>query len=436
MYTSHGMWKTAPHLRYLCKVIQNVAERKMRHVIVTMPPRHGKSEVISKTFPAWYLGNYPDDEVILSSYGAKLAFNFSRIARNKFSDFGSEIFNLELAKDSSAVDNWKIENHSGGLSAAGVGGSLTGKGARIAIIDDPLKGREAANSANERERVIEWFKSTVFTRLTPDGSIIIVLTRWHTNDLAGELLKNFPDKYTLINFPAIAEENDVLGRKAGDPLWPDRFNLTTLNEIKEQIGTYEWLSLYQQRPVALEGNIFKRNTVKYVDTIPEGLEIYQTVDPAISLKTTADYFVLLTYGIQPESKDIFLIDLFVGRLSFTEQCSTIINYYTKWHPLSIGIESVAYQAALSNTLSEKTFLPIKPLHPVVDKLTRAMRITPKFEAGKVYIYKKLPFIGLLEEQLFDFPNGEHDDIVDTISAIADMTDIQARWDSKENWGIF
>ena len=240
MYTSHGMWKTAPHLRYLCKIIQNVAERKMRHVIVTMPPRHGKSEVISKTFPAWYLGNYPDDEVILSSYGAKLAFNFSRIARNKFSDFGSEIFNLELAKDSSAVDNWKIEKHSGGLSAAGVGGALTGKGARIAIIDDPLKGREAANSANERERVIEWFKSTVFTRLTPDGSIIIVLTRWHTNDLAGELLKNFPDKYTLINFPAIAEENDVLGRKAGDPLWPDRFNLTTLNEIKEQIGTYVW----------------------------------------------------------------------------------------------------------------------------------------------------------------------------------------------------
>ena len=102
MYTSHGMWKTAPHLRYLCKIIQNVAERKMRHVIVTMPPRHGKSEVISKTFPAWYLGNYPDDEVILSSYGAKLAFNFSRIARNKFSDFGSEIFNLELAKDTTA----------------------------------------------------------------------------------------------------------------------------------------------------------------------------------------------------------------------------------------------------------------------------------------------------------------------------------------------
>src|SRR5690606_463657 len=192
-YESQGHWSIAPHLELLCREIQEV-ERRVREgegdrLMVFMPPRHGKSEVVSKKGPAWLLGRNPDWEIIISSYAADLAYDFSRIARTTLKAQGPPLWGVDVDPESSAVGRWGIKDHRGGLIAAGVGGPITGRGAHIAIIDDPFKNWQDAQSATIREMVWNWYRSTLRTRLAPGGAIILVMTRWHVDDLAGRLLK-------------------------------------------------------------------------------------------------------------------------------------------------------------------------------------------------------------------------------------------------------
>ena len=204
--------------------------------MVFMPPRHGKSEVVSKKFPAWFLGRNPDKEIIISSYAADLAYDFSRIARNTFREWGPKLWGLNLADDSGAVGRWGIQGRRGGLVAAGVGGPITGRGAHVAIIDDPFKNYEESASETVREKVLNWYKSTLRTRLAPGGAIVLVMTRWHEKDLAGELetamTEEDGEQWEIIELPAIAKENDILGRQPGEPLWPARYPLTELRATK------------------------------------------------------------------------------------------------------------------------------------------------------------------------------------------------------------
>ena len=186
-YDGRGAWQPAKHLDLLCEKLEAVERGELLRLMVFMPPRHGKSEVVSKKFPAWYLGRNPDKEIIISSYSADLAYDFSRIARNTFREWGPKLWGLNLADDSSAVGRWGIQGHRGGLVAAGVGGPITGRGAHVAIIDDPFKNYEEAASETIRQKVLNWYKSTLRTRLAPGGAIVLVMTRWHEKDLAGEL---------------------------------------------------------------------------------------------------------------------------------------------------------------------------------------------------------------------------------------------------------
>ncbi|HPB88203.1 MAG TPA: phage terminase large subunit [Thermotogota bacterium] len=413
-------WVDGEHLRIIAGKLQEVAEGKLKKMIVTLPPRHGKSELISKKFPAWYLLQNPNQEIIISTYSADLSYDFSRIARSTFSRH-SELFDLQLAKDSQSVARWGIEGYRGGLVAAGVGGPITGRGFHVGIIDDPIKNREEANSDTIRKKIIEWYKSTFRTRAYPNAAQIIVQTRWHEADLTGVLLQEQPEEWFLLNLPAFAEDNDPIGRREGAPLWPERYSEHELLKIKKDIGTYEWLALYQQRPTALEGNIFRKEWFRYTGSIPKNITIYQTIDPAVSTKTEADYFVELTFGVD-DKHNIYIIDLFRGKLEFPDQIRAIESNYIKWKPLRIGIESVAYQAALEQTLRTKSMLPVMKLRPSADKVTRALRVTPMFENGKVYIYDHFPNKPEFETELMQFPNGRHDDIVDSVSYIADMVD--------------
>ncbi|WP_075780214.1 phage terminase large subunit [Marinitoga sp. 1137] len=414
-YDGSGYWKDGNHLKFLAKKLEEVAEGKIKKLMVFMPPRHGKSELISKKFPAWFLGKYPDKEIIITAYSAELAYDFSRIARETLRRH-EKLFGVSLDKRTQAVQHWGIENTRGGLMAAGVGGPITGRGFHVGIIDDPIKNREEANSETIRNKIWDWYRSTFRTRAYPDASIILVLTRWHEDDLAGRLLKEQKDEWEIIELPAIAEEDDVLGRKKGDSLWEERYSKEELMKIKRDIGTFEWLALYQQKPTALDGNIFKREWFQYADNYPKNLRIYQTVDLAISKKDSADYFVILTFGMD-SNKNIFILDNYADHIGFLKQIEMIQYYYQKWKPLRIGIESTQYQAALTQYLKGKTALPVKPLRPSADKITRALRITPHFENKKVFILRHLNQLSLLEEQLISFPNGKHDDIVDAVSYI-------------------
>lgn len=423
----------------------------IKRLMVFMPPRHFKSQTATVHFPAWVLGRNSDKRIITASYSADLSKGFSRQTRGLVREHGTGLFNIQLSDESSAVDNWNIAEHRGGLSTAGVGSALTGKGADILIIDDPHKDREEANSKTMRDRVWSWYTSTARTRLEPDGSIILIQTRWHEEDLAGLLMQamqsndEYAEQWEIIDFAAFAENDDILGRQLGEALWPEQFPSKILNGIKASIGSYEFISLYQQRPRALEGGAFKahwlkwytKNEISFHDESwwyhDERMTLYQGVDPAISEKESADDFVIFTIGITEKNHKIILLDCFDGHLEFTEQPTKIISKYQEWLPGRVGIEVNAYQKALAQQTVKDAVIPVKRLHHSGDKYTRLMTMTPYFENGQVFCRQalddemawtdstRLPHIRIHQkfrkfyEQAVTYgPKAAHDDILDAL----------------------
>jgi len=248
------------------KLVQ-VATGDIKRLMVLMPPRSGKSQFISQYFPPWFLGHGPDKRVILTSYEADFAASWGWKARNVFEEYGSEIFGLSVRSDSSARNRWDIVNHTGGMNTAGVGGAITGKGADLLLIDDPVKNAEDANSELKRDKAWDWYQSTAYTRLEPNAAIILIMTRWHPEDLGGLLLKEMDaggEQWDVLKFPAIAEENDILGRNVGDPLWGDRYPIESLEAIRDTVGAYWWAAMYQQTPYSRTGGMFKRSDFEVV----------------------------------------------------------------------------------------------------------------------------------------------------------------------------
>lgn len=393
----------AKHQLYLDNILMDVEAGRKKRVIINMPPRHFKSQTSTAHFPAWYLGRNPDHMVMTASYAASLVEDFSAQTRALITEFGPELFGVTISQRSRKINNWKMAGHIGGLKCAGVGGSLTGKGAHLAIIDDPHKDRAEANSDTVRERVWEWYTSVLRTRLEPNGAIIVIQTRWHDEDLAGKLIMAmgaddpYADQWEIISFPALAEENDVLGRKEGEPLW---FDLKTYYSFRSSIGTYEWHPQYQQRPQDVGGGAFKaywwkwytKNDVSYDPTTEtwyfhgEPMVLWQGTDPAISEDDAADDFVLFTIGITPTNKIVFL-DPFDGHLEFTEQVKMVVHKYQEWMPMQNGIEEVAYQKALKQQVIKDALVNIKAItrNNKVDKYTRIMTMTPYAENGQMYM---------------------------------------------------
>lgn len=404
-------------------------------MIVTEPPRHGKSELISRYFPAWYLGIFPDERIILTSYEADFAASWGRKARDTVEEFGGELFGIRVRQDSSAANRWDIEGHSGGMVTAGAGGPITGRGGNVIIIDDPFKNAEEANSKRIRDKVWEWYQSTLYTRLEPGGAIIIVMTRWHEDDLVGRLLNpeyGEVEDWEIINLPAVAEEGDVLGREPGEALWPERYDLAELKRIKKTVGSYWWNALYQQKPSPAAGNKFKRAWFRYFEIDDEHVVLhtpgeeqerkrvplnqcwcFQTCDPAASTKTSADYFVLATWLVTPH-KDLLLRDVIRMRLEGPDQPKLFEQGYRRWNPKLQGVETKSMGLTLFQTLRRKG-LPVIDLKAETDKETRALPVMARMEAGTVYFLKNGQWLGDYEDELLVFPNGEHDDQVDVTS---------------------
>lgn len=424
-YCSGNRWYPAEHLVMLSDVLMDVADGKIRHLMVTIPPRHGKSTLISHYYPVWYLGRYPDNRIIGASYEADFAAQWGYKARNTMSEHGKALFGLSVSGDSSARDRWDIAGHSGGMNTAGVGGAITGKGSNLLLIDDPVKNAEEANSKTYRDKTYEWYKSTAYTRLEPGGSVVLIMTRWHSDDLAGRLLQDEPDMWTVINLPAIAEENDMLGRQPGEALFPKRFNVDALMEIKKTVGPYWWNALYQQRPSALEGTIFKKQYLKYA-TLNNGIIdlgdkkvvlseclIFQTCDPAVSTKASADYFVLGTWALT-KSNDLIWLDDIRTRLEGPDQINLFKQAHLRWKPAVQLVESVGVGKTLFQMLKREG-LPVVELKAETDKVTRALPAAARMEAGCIYLLKTLPDLADIEDELLSFPKGSHDDIVDVLS---------------------
>ena len=400
-YDSDYRDREGKHLDLLDETLMKVSTGQLKRVIVTMPPRHGKSERVSKKFPAWHVGRNPGDEMILASYSVDLSRGFSRIARDTLTT-NHIVFDVKVDPNNQSAESWGTEGYRGGVTAAGVGGAITGKGARIAIIDDPVKNAEEANSEVMREKVWDWYQSTLYTRLTPDGRIIVVMTRWHEDDLVGRLLKKEAEeikegthkgeRWTVINFPALAESDDYLGRKEGEPLWPEfGFDELRLEQIKSDVGSYVFNALYQQRPSAAGGTIFKREHFRYFQRTQlhgasylqvgekKFLEAncwkFQTVDTANSEKTINDPFVVSTWITTPDN-DLLLDDVYRTHITGPDQKPLMRTMSQRFKPKFQAIEDKTFGTNLIQECTREG-MNIKPIKVDKDKVTRSLVIAAR-----------------------------------------------------------
>lgn len=430
-YSSDGRWQPAQHLLYLNKKLIEVAIGKSKRLIVNMPPRHGKSELISKYFPAWYLSLFPENRIILTSYEYSFASSWGRKTRDLIRQ-NNDISQVEIHPDNSAIDNFSLLN-GGGMSCAGAGGPITGKGCDLLIIDDPIKNDAEAQSITYRNKLEEWFYSTAYTRLEPDGSIVLIMTRWHEDDLCGRILEKNTEKWEVIKLPAFSGTNCPLNRKKGEPLWKERFSWQSLNNIKNSIGSYWFSALYQQEPSPSGSGIFNGRYFKYFDenndffllrnlelkSIPKSnCRIYVTVDLAVSISEKSDYTCAAVFAITNEN-DILLLDIIRKRIEGADHVGFIQLIYEKYRPLLIGIEAVQYQISLVQTLLNKG-LPVKRLRADKDKLSRALPIAAKIEGGKVYFRRNAYWLNEFEKEILSFPNSQHDDQTDSFSYIVQL----------------
>lgn len=420
---SQKRWIPARHLLYTSKKLVDASARRIKRLIVTEPPRHGKSELISKYYPAWHLGLFPDDRIILTSYEADFAASWGRKSRDIMEEYGEELFGVRVRQDSSAANRWDIKNHSGGMNTAGAGGPITGKGGDVIIVDDPIKNADEANSPTIRDKVWEWYQSTLYTRLEPDGVIIIVMTRWHEDDLVGRLLNpefGEVEDWEVINLPAIAEENDPLGRKVGEPLWKERYNNKELERIKNTVGSYWWNALYQQRPSPPEGAIVHREWWQYYNVLPNRFdEVIQSWDASFKETKDGSYVVGQVWGRLGADK--YLIDQVRARIDFTDTIRAIKNMAIKYPQAKLKlVEDKANGPAIISTL-RKEISGIVPIDPQGSKEARAYSVSPDIEAGNVYLPSPslAPWIRDYVEEWAAFPHGKNDDQVDATTQALD-----------------
>ncbi|WP_417244396.1 phage terminase large subunit [Celeribacter sp.] len=410
-----------------------VAAGESPRLMLFMPPRHGKSELASRSFPAWHLGRYPKHEVISCSYSGALANDFSRKVRGSLRDtaYQSVFPSTELSKDSQSVEQWNT-TAGGGYTAAGVGGPITGKGAHVLVIDDPIKNREEAESAASRQSIKDWYTSTAYTRLAPGGGVLVILTRWHDDDLAGWLLHQEAigegDEWKVIRYPAIAE-HDELFRKQGEALHEDRYPIEALTRIKRAVGPRDWAALYQQNPVADDGDYFKASDFQYYvrETCPayDTMKFYTAWDLAIGKEEVNDYTVGITVGVDRKD-NIYVVDVMRGRWGTLEIIEKMLTMQRVWKSEIVGIERGHIEMTLRPILEkrfreERMFLPLEELKPgKKDKIARARPIQARMQQHRVFFRKHCDATMALVAEMMRFPNGKNDDQVDTIAWIGQL----------------
>jgi predicted phage terminase large subunit-like protein len=410
-----AMWspfQLARHHKLVVEKLEAVERGDIDRLMIFLPPRHGKSLAASTLFPAWYLGRHPDRSIIACSYGQELASDFGRRVRGYVTDqLHTTIFpDSRVVDDSNAVHRFGL-TRGGNYYAVGAGGPITGRGADLLLIDDPIKSREDANSAAFRRGLQSWYESVAYTRLQPGGAIVLIQTRWHQDDLAGWLLREHASEgWDVVSLPAIAETGDALGREEGAPLWPEQFPLEVLERIREAIGTSAWLSLYAQRPVAEEGAIFKRGWFKTFSTEPELKRIVFSLDTAFKTGKQNDYSVIAVFG---EAKDgYFLLHVTRERLEFPDLKRRVVSLSDIMRPHAVLVEDAASGQSLIQALKSETRLPILPVKPMGDKVSRANAVSPLVESGRVYLRDQAAWLNDFLEELTSFPAAPHDDQTD------------------------
>ncbi len=458
-----GMWFHPTRTFTAEEVLKDPDHRKLgarvpvvEKLFVTMPPRHGKSYLVSDHTPAWFLTRFPDARIILCSYEADFAASWGRKVKEHIEEHPE--FGIKLNPNSSAASKFNLHHKLGGMDTAGAGGPITGKGAHMLLIDDPIKNAEEALSGTHRENTYNWYISTARSRLEPDAVEMLVHTRWHEDDLGGRLMKKEGHLWYHIDLPALADPTedrpDALGRKAGEALCPARYTRARLLQIKESgdgdgLGGNYWFSaLYQQRPSMEGAGIFKRPefrywvpqlgranpyeteeadlTTVYVIQDDAGNEQYirkdqcihfMTVDLAATLKTYSDWTVFSLFAVTQQHQ-LLLINRLRDRMESADHMDRLKKYLaaTRLHTKVsfIGIENATYGVTLIQHAIREG-LPVRKLTADKDKVLRALPAGNAVDNNVVYFPKRAPWLTEWEEELLQFPNSAHDDQVDTLA---------------------
>ena len=388
-----------------------------------MPPRHGKSEFVSRYLPAWYVCRYPDRRVILTAYEARFAESWGRKARDIVSEHGRDWWNVKLRSDVTARNEWQIDGRDGGMVSVGIGGALTGRGAHLLIVDDPIKNQEEARSPTTREQHWDWWQSTAGTRLEPGGKAIVMATRWHKEDLSGRLLEQAETGTTRVRtliLPGLAVDGDPLGRAPGEALWPARFDRQQLERMRQSMAPQWWLPLYQQQPTAFDSAEWPSEYFAdhvWAEEWPQAFEqaaIY--LDPSKGRTDRSDYSALVFVGV---SQGLLWVRASIERRPVPQMVSDTVQWVREYRPDVLGLEANSWQdllAAPLDTVAQQHGVAPLPLQLVVNTVNKQVRISrlgTYLAQGKLRVW---PDAGgkRLVEQLREFPLAAHDDGPDAL----------------------
>ena len=402
------------HHQKIAEKFNDIANGKIKRLIINMPPRHTKSEFASFLLPAWMVGRKPDLKIIQTTHTTELAIRFGRKAKTLIdSPEYQQIFKTRLREDSQAAGKWETAQ-GGEYYAAGVGSAITGRGADLLIIDDPHSEQDALNMP-ALERAYEWYTSGPRQRLQPGGAIVLVMTRWNMKDLTGALLKSQKelksDKWEIIEFPAILP--------SGKPVWPGYWNKDELDGVKASLSVGKWNAQWMQNPTAEEGSLIKREWWKTWEKphIPPLQHVIQSYDTAYLKKETADFTAITTWGVFYPNEDspanLILLDSYKERIEFPELRKEAFRQYRYWNPETVIIEAKAAGLPLTYEL-RKMGIPVINFTPSKgqDKHARVNAVSPLFESGIIWAPDE-KFAEEVIEECASFPYGDHDDLVDS-----------------------
>lgn len=419
-YVHGGRWIQGKAVSYICDNVQKFVETDTGHafdiLILQMPPQHGKSLTVTETLPSWYLGKYPDKRIIQASYNEETAERFCRRNKEKIKVFGKTLFNIEIG-DIERSTEFELSNNIGRMISRGMMSGITGNPANLVLIDDPLKNRMEADSQTFRERLWEEWQNSIKTRLSAGAKVIVIMTRWHEDDIAGRIIQN-EKNVTVINLPCEAEDNDLLERVKGEALFPEiGKDNKWLNEFKQGYTTAEgsraWLALFQGRPTAEQGNILKREWWRYYTELPVIIQTIMSVDASFKDEETSDFTCIQVWG--KRGAYMYLMDCINKRMDFPTTLKTILETKNKYPETSmILVEDKANGSAIIQMLKRK-ISGVIAINPNGGKVARVNAISPSIESGHVLIPKQAPWITEFIDQCSSFPNGKNDDMIDSMS---------------------
>lgn len=425
-----SLYEAAPFHRAIARHLEELERGEFNQIILTLPPRAGKTELATKRFVAWYMGRNPYHSAAVATYSDTMAEDYGGDVRAIMasSQYKQVYPGFKLRRGSTSKSN--LQTAEGGRAVfVGAGGALTGRGAHLLIIDDIVKNADDARSQTIRDAHWEWFTKVAMTRRMGKKLVIIIMTRWHSDDIVGRLTDPENPHYNaieakgwkIINIPAIAEEDDPLGREPGEPLWPERYPLEFLQQ-QQRLDPMGFAALYQQRPTVADGVLFRRETIQFYrpEDLPDDLRIYCASDHAVATGQRNDFTVLVKVGVDRQN-NIWVLDVFRNKVSADKAVEAMIAMASgPQKPLLWWAERGHISKSIGPFLRKRmletgVYINLREVTPATDKEQRAQAIAARVAMGKVYFPKHAVWTEKVVNEMLAFPNGTHDDFVDSIA---------------------